>query len=63
MVDPETVTQKGEVQYDDNNFGIPKDDQNYILTNNPAHEHTEPDGTLWSTVSAIKLNQTRVNIW
>ena len=64
VVDPETMTQKGYVKYDDDNLGIPRNNPQYQLTNNPAHEHTETDGTLWSTVTAVKFNsQTALSLW
>lgn len=64
VIDPESLSQKGYIQYDDDNFGIPRDNPQYQLTNNPAHEHTEPDGTLWSTVAAVKFeNRTQLKIW
>ena len=52
IVDPERVVQKGNIQYTDNNFGYGDSVQ---FMNNPAHEQTEPDGTLWSTATAIQF--------
>ncbi|XP_053387890.1 carotenoid isomerooxygenase-like [Mercenaria mercenaria] len=54
IIDPHDVVQKGYMQYDDDNLGVP-DTQQYLFSNNPAHEQTEPDGTLWSTVSVVKF--------
>ncbi|KAH3873821.1 carotenoid isomerooxygenase-like isoform X2 [Dreissena polymorpha] len=50
-IDTETMQQKGWIQYADDNFPMT---QEYMYTNNPAHEHTEADGTLWSTVVVIR---------
>ena len=61
VIDPNTVEQKGAVKYLDKNLGYGKD---VTFTNNPAHEHTERDGTLWSTVAAVRfVSRTRLNIW
>jgi hypothetical protein len=54
IIDPNDVTQKGSIQYDDNNLGVPDTNQ-YLFSNNPAHAQTEADGTLWSTVSVVKF--------
>ncbi|XP_060575784.1 carotenoid isomerooxygenase-like [Ruditapes philippinarum] len=54
IIDPNDVTQKGYIQYDDNNLGVP-DTTQYLFSNNPAHAQTEADGTLWSTVSVVKF--------
>lgn len=42
------------MQYDDDNLGVP-DTRQFLFSNNPAHEQTEPDGTLWSTVGVVKF--------
>lgn len=61
VIDPNTVEQKGTVKYLDKNLGYGSD---VTFTNNPAHEHTERDGTLWSTVAAVRfISRTRLNIW
>lgn len=63
VIDPHNVVQKGNIQYDDDNLGVPNTEQ-YLFSNNPAHEQTEPDGTLWSTVSVVKFEtQTHLKIW
>jgi hypothetical protein len=55
------VEQKGAVKYLDKNLGYGSD---VTFTINPAHEHTERDGTLWSTVAAVRfVSRTRLNIW
>lgn len=62
IIDPNSVAQKGRIQYRDHNLGIP-DTPAYGFTNNPAHEHTEPDGTLWSTVAVTHfVSQTEIEI-
>ncbi|XP_076117851.1 carotenoid isomerooxygenase-like [Mytilus galloprovincialis] len=61
VINPVKVEHNGYISYKDNNFGYGKSVQ---LTNNPAHEHTEADGTLWSTVTAVRFtSQTHLNIW
>ena len=54
IIDPTDVTVKGYMQYDDDNLGVP-DTRQFLFSNNPAHEQTEPDGTLWSTVGVVKF--------
>lgn len=62
IIDPNSVTQKGWIQYRDRNLGFP-DTPDYGFINNPAHEHTEPDGTLWSCVGLTHfVSQTEVEI-
>lgn len=64
VIDPESLSHKGYIQYDDDNFGIPRDNPEYKIIQTPAHEQTEPDGTLWSTVAALKFEtQTQLKIW
>ncbi|XP_045174041.2 carotenoid isomerooxygenase-like [Mercenaria mercenaria] len=54
VVDPNEVAQKGYIHYNDDSFGT-SGDQRYSVTNNPAHEQTEPDGTLWSAASVLEF--------
>ncbi|XP_045188570.2 carotenoid isomerooxygenase-like isoform X2 [Mercenaria mercenaria] len=62
IIDTHCVSQKGWIQYKDNNMGIP-DTPQYYFTNNPAHAHTEPDGTLWSASIAVNfVSGTRLKI-
>ncbi|WAR11686.1 NINAB-like protein [Mya arenaria] len=62
VVDPNSLQQHGNAQYTDQNMGFP-DTPAHGFTNNPAHEHTEPDGTLWSTViSTTWLGPTKLNL-
>lgn len=61
VIDPHRVEQKGRVSYLDNNFGYGND---VMFTNNPAHEQTEKDGTLWSAVTAMRfVSRTHMKIW
>lgn len=61
VIDPHMVEQRGAVKYLDKNLGYSSD---VTFTNNPAHEQTERDGTLWSTVAVVKFfSRTRLNIW
>ncbi|KAL4220089.1 Retinoid isomerohydrolase [Mactra antiquata] len=53
VIDTDNMVQKGYVPYNDNNLNVP-DTPQYMMTNNPAHEQTEPDGTLWSTIAVQK---------
>ncbi|XP_053406723.1 carotenoid isomerooxygenase-like [Mercenaria mercenaria] len=62
IIDTHGVSQKGWIQYKDNNMGIP-DTPQYGFTNNPAHEHTESDGTLWSALVVTNfVSKTRLKI-
>ena len=61
VIYPNMVEQKGTVKYLDTNLGYGSD---VTFANNPAHEHTERDGTLWSTVAVVRfVSRTRLNIW
>ncbi|XP_045181134.1 carotenoid isomerooxygenase-like [Mercenaria mercenaria] len=63
IIDPDEVAHKGYIQYNDDNLGVPNSMQ-YFTNNNPAHEHTEPDGTLWSAVAVIKFEtRTLLKSW
>ncbi|XP_060584886.1 carotenoid isomerooxygenase-like isoform X2 [Ruditapes philippinarum] len=62
IIDNGDVSQKGWIKYNDDHLGIP-DTPEYGFTNNPAHEQTEQDGTLWSTLVVTHfVSQTHLKI-
>lgn len=52
VIDQHSVEQKGYVQFTDSNMGLP---EGTSFTNNPAHEHTESDGSLWSSAVSVSF--------
>ena len=61
VVNPDSVTHKGYIDYKDDNLGF---DKKVMFSNNPAHEHTEKDGTVWSVFSALDMgSMPNLKIW
>ena len=56
------MTQQGYVRYKDDWFGYPVK-EGWQFVNNPVHEHTDRDGTVWSTVGVSKFtNRTQITM-
>lgn len=62
IVDPNAVEHNGYIKYNDDFFGT-SGAQRFQITNNPAHEQTERDGTLWSAISIMEfVSQTQMKV-
>ena len=58
LVDVHTVDNLGWFEYGDKDLGY----ENVRFEDNPAHEHTEPDGTVWSTTAVLRVDEDDENI-
>lgn len=47
--DPNDLTKQNDYEFTDNNMGF----TNAFFYNNPAHEHNDADGVLWSTAHLL----------
>ena len=60
-IDIHNVKVTGMYPYKDDNFGY---GYGHIFIDNPAHEHQEPDGTLWSNTIVVKpLGEDQFEQW